>query len=144
MVIVDVALEPLADLQQLAIARPEVADERTKPVPECFRRDAGAGQGFAHEEVVQDLRDLKAAGFNPLHAFALPASSFSEAGERTGPSRGCLSLALRPRRGPRQSRRPLAKKPSLPPAAPYKTRTPPHFLTRAARCGLRRRSFRHE
>ncbi len=65
---VDPRLHRVAPIEQRAIARRQLADQRTEPLPEALRLDPGAGDRLVVDEVMENLCNPQATRFDPIHA----------------------------------------------------------------------------
>src|SRR6266849_296503 len=65
--IVDLGLQGVAVGQQLAVFRPEIADDGGKSGPERVGVDPGFGGRFLGDEIEQDRGDLHSVGIDTLH-----------------------------------------------------------------------------
>jgi hypothetical protein len=66
-VLVDLGLEPVADGEQLAVARRELLDQARQPIPEGISRYAGIGQRLALDEFMKNRGDLEAVRLDARH-----------------------------------------------------------------------------
>jgi len=66
MEVVDARLQLVAQAQELAIARPELADQHRKARPEFGGRQAGARQRFTGDEVMEHTGDLQSGDFDSM------------------------------------------------------------------------------
>src|SRR6185312_1368952 len=98
---VDLLLEGIAHLQQVAVLRPEVADDRGQSRPERIRVDPGPGRRLLRDEIEQDGGDLQSMGIDTLHdrlfsrgkGYAVSGRD-QQNGPATGHFRGPFSLKI--------------------------------------------------
>jgi len=64
---VDLGLQAVAESEQFAVLRPEIADDGGKPCPERIRGDPRLGRRFLGDEIEQDGGDLQSVGVDTLH-----------------------------------------------------------------------------
>ncbi len=69
--LVDLRLQVVALLQQLAVARSEVADHLTQLAPEVVRVHASAGRNLIADQVIEFFGNIEAANLNGVHHFFL-------------------------------------------------------------------------
>src|SRR5262249_53848190 len=96
MELIDAGLQLVAQGEELAVARPELAIQGGKAAPELLRRDARARQCLALDELMQGARDRKPCNLNPtnldsnVHAFTPGGGRSSHGAARhASPSSGC-------------------------------------------------------
>ena len=65
--VVDLGLQRIADLEQLAVLRPQLLDDGGEPGPERIRRNPGFRGRFLGDEIEKDGRDLQSVGVDTLH-----------------------------------------------------------------------------
>ena len=70
MPVVDLGLQGIAHLQQLAVLRSEIPDDGGKPGPECIGRNPGLRRRLLGDEVVKEGGDLQSVGFDTLHVLS--------------------------------------------------------------------------
>ncbi len=78
--LVDLVLHLVAEREELAVLRGEVAHQPRETVPELRGRNAGAGDGFLLDEIHQQLIDLQAGLFDVSHVQIPQAASFDFCG----------------------------------------------------------------
>ena len=64
---VDLVLQRVANGEQFAVARREIADDCSKSLPERVGIDSGFGRGFLCDEIEQNRGNLQSVGFDTLH-----------------------------------------------------------------------------
>jgi hypothetical protein len=64
---VDLDLQRIAEGEQLAVFRPQLLDDGSKPRPECIGRNPGFGGRLLGDEIEQDRGDLQSVGIDTIH-----------------------------------------------------------------------------
>ena len=64
---VDLRLQGVADRQQFAVPRSQIAQDGGKPGPEGIGRNPGLGGGFLGDEIEQNGGDLQSVGIDTIH-----------------------------------------------------------------------------
>jgi hypothetical protein len=64
---IDPVLQSVAEGEQLAVSRAEVADDGGEASPERVGLDSGIGRRLPGDEIVEDRGDLQSVGIDTLH-----------------------------------------------------------------------------